>query len=88
MRVQFLQQFDKDLDRIKDKMVLRAVRQVIEVLEVASSLREIPRLKKLSGFRNAYRIRVGEYRIGIIAEQGVIEVARIPHRKEMYKRFP
>jgi len=32
----------------------------------AQSLADIPKLKKLSGYKNAYRIRIDEYRIGFL----------------------
>lgn len=44
--------------------------------------------KKLTGFKNAYRIRMGEYRIGFVFENGTIELIRILGRKDIYKYFP
>lgn len=45
-------------------------------------------LKKLKGGGNYYRIRVGEYRIGIIVEGDAITFVRCLHRKEIYRYFP
>ncbi|WP_374754821.1 type II toxin-antitoxin system RelE family toxin [Dyadobacter psychrophilus] len=44
--------------------------------------------KKLKGFSNAYRIRIGDYRVGIFVENNIVELARIAHRKDIYKVFP
>jgi mRNA interferase RelE/StbE len=88
MKVEFLEQFEKDLDRIRDKSVQAALLKLIGVLEEAQSLSEIPHLKKLQGFKNIYRIRVRDYRVGIIVEKKTIELARILHRKDIYNRFP
>jgi mRNA interferase RelE/StbE len=44
-------------------------------------------VKKLKGDYNAYRIRVGDYRViyTIEDEIKIIEIQRIRHRKEAYK---
>ena len=52
------------------------------------NLKDIPNLKKLSGYKNVYRIRVGEYRIGLYVEEDTIVFARILPRKEIYRFFP
>jgi mRNA interferase RelE/StbE len=88
MKVEFLEQFDKDLDRIKDKPVHSALLKLIGLLEEANSLAEIPNLKKLQGFKNIYRIRIRDYRVGLIIEKKTIELARILHRKDIYNKFP
>ena len=44
--------------------------------------------RKITGFKNAYRIKLADYRIGFFFEKGIIEFARIMHRKEIYKFFP
>jgi mRNA interferase RelE/StbE len=88
MKVEFLEQFDKDLDRIKDKSVHSALLKLIGLLEEANSLAEIPNLKKLQGFKNIYRIRIRDYRVGLIIEKKTIELARILHRKDIYNKFP
>lgn len=43
--------------------------------------------KKLSGKLNAYRIRVGDYRIVYIidSEENQIKIMRVRHRKEVYR---
>ncbi len=54
----------------------------------AQSLADIPKLKKLSGYKNAYRIRIDEYRIGFLLEDKVIILTRLLSRKDVYKYFP
>jgi mRNA interferase RelE/StbE len=44
--------------------------------------------KKLTGYKTAYRIRMGQYRIGFYYEHKTIELVRILHRKEIYRYFP
>ena len=40
------------------------------------------------GHKNAYRIRISDYRIGIYIQNDVIEIACIEHRSTVYKNFP
>jgi len=54
----------------------------------ASSLQDIPKIKKLAGFKTAFRIRTGSYRIGILYENNIIYFVAFAHRKDIYKQFP
>jgi len=47
MKVEFKASFARDLKRIRDKELLREVREVIEVTESAQVLTQIPNMKKL-----------------------------------------
>ena len=40
------------------------------------------------GYAGRYRIRIGNYRIGIEVNEDVIEVMRVLHRREFYRYFP
>jgi len=88
MRTEFLQKFSKDLDSIDARHVREAVLEVIENVEKADVLSDIRNIKKLKGFVNAYRIRIGDYRIGIFIERDLVQFARVVHRKDIYKLFP
>lgn len=58
----------RDLKKIRDESLRRRVREAIEQVEAAETLREIPNLSKMSGPSGLYRIRVGDYRIGLVVE--------------------
>ena len=88
MKVEFLKKFSKDLDGIKTKSVKQALMRLIEMMEEADSLDEIPNTKKLKGHKSAYRTRVGDYRLGFFFENSTILLARFLHRKDIYKIFP
>lgn len=88
MKVEFLKSFSKDLDSINSKSVKQSLIRVIAILEKADNLTDIPNLKRLKGHRNAYRIRIGDYRLGFFLENAAIQLARFLHRKEIYKLFP
>jgi mRNA interferase RelE/StbE len=68
--------------------ILERIQQVIEEVEVANMLIEIRNIKALQGYEGFYRIRVGDYRIGLFIEKGVVAFIRVLHRKEVYRYFP
>ena len=88
MRVQYLSKFSKDLDKINLPAVKKSILNVIEEVKAADSINQIGNVKKLVGFKSAYRIRVGQYRIGVFVEKNLVQFARIAHRKDIYKLFP
>ena len=88
MTVEFLDKFGKDLNDITVQAVKKAIAKVILEVESGKSLKSISNIKKLQGTKHAYRIRIGDYRIGIYFQDGVVQFARIVHRKDIYKVFP
>lgn len=88
MKLRFHQNFNKDLLKQKDATLAKQVRKLILRLENTGSFSDIPNLKKLQGGPNYFRIRLGDYRIGIIREGDAITLMRILHRKEIYRYFP
>lgn len=65
-----------------------SVAECIIQVETAPSLHEIKNMKKLTGYDIYYRIRVGDYRIGIKVENDIVFFVVIEHRKDIYKKFP
>lgn len=88
MVVEFLARFSKDIDSINQKSIKNNLIKVILSFETANSLHDISNLKKLSGHKSAYRVRIGDYRVGIFIDGNKAQFARIVHRKDIYKVFP
>ena len=88
MKVEFLDKFSKDLDRIDDVKIKKKLVGIIEEIENSEKLSDLKKVRKITGFKNAYRIKLPDYRIFFFFENGIIELARIMHRKEIYKYFP
>ncbi|MCA9917044.1 MAG: type II toxin-antitoxin system RelE/ParE family toxin [Anaerolineales bacterium] len=42
----------------------------------------------MQGYESYFRIRLGDYRIGIEVENQTVIFVRILHRKDIYRRFP
>ncbi|MBO0936790.1 type II toxin-antitoxin system RelE/ParE family toxin [Fibrella sp. HMF5335] len=88
MKATFLSQFEKDIEKIRMQLVKDSIAEAIEQVEQADKLTDIPNLKKLKGFKTAYRIRIGDYRIGVFIVGNAVEFVRVVHRREVYKFFP
>ncbi len=88
MQVVFLKKFSKDLDSVSNKGARRILELFIEDVERASTLKNHPNIKKLSGHKNAFRLRIGDYRVGMFISTDTVEFVRILHRKDIYKVFP
>jgi len=88
MRVEFSKKFSKDLDGVNAKSIKQNLRRLIELMESTDSLDKIPNLKKLKGHKSAYRVRLGDYRLGFFFENSTILIGRFLHRKDIYKMFP
>lgn len=88
MKTEFLSHFDKSLNKLKSKEVKKEVVDAILNVEQAQKLTDIKNLKKLKGHKFSYRIKIGDYRIGIFIENEIVEFAVVAHRKDIYKFFP
>ena len=88
MNVKFESRFEKDLKLVKDRNLLTRLKQIILTCKLSESLGEINGLKKMQGYDSFYRIRLGDYRIGIEVLENEIVFVRFLHRKDIYKFFP
>lgn len=88
MIVKISKSFDKDISRVKDKNLKQAVFEIIELVQQVPDLRGISQLKKLKGHKDFYRIRLGQYRLGVSISKDTVEFLILDHRKDIYKRFP
>jgi mRNA interferase RelE/StbE len=72
----------------------KETRNEIEKIAFGDILKEEPLkkklLKKLKGSKDHYKIKVGEYRVGlkIDKKERAIEFRRVMHRKDIYRYFP
>ena len=87
MNVEVRQSFEKDALKLPVK-IQREITDVIGAIGAAQKLSEIKACKKLTGYKTAYRIRIGNYRMGFFFENNTVELVRVLARKEMYRYFP
>ena len=88
MNTQFKRSFLKSIETINNKKLREAVLNCIKEVEHATAIHSISNIKKLKGHRDYYRIRIGNYRVGLKLESGVIIFVVFEDRKDIYKNFP
>jgi mRNA interferase RelE/StbE len=88
VKTAFRQSFARDLKSVRDKKLLHRIKEIIEAIEMADSLGVLPNLKKLKGAKNYFRLKLGDYRIGIAVENNTVIFVRFLDRKDIYKYFP
>ncbi|MGP8216669.1 MAG: type II toxin-antitoxin system RelE family toxin [Bacteroidia bacterium] len=88
MKVLFEKKFLKDIEAVNEKKVKQQVESVISEMGKAQQLGVLKNLKKMKGHKTAYRIRIGNYRLGLFYENNTIVCTRLLNRKDIYKYFP
>lgn len=88
MIVKIDKSFQKDVKKIQNKKIRHSIAEIIIQIQKADSLEEILNLKKLKGSGIEYRIKLRDYRIGLIISESQVEFVRFLHRKDIYKYFP
>jgi len=88
MEVAFTKTFSKQIDTLHNESLKLRLAQTVQNVISANTLQDIVNLKKIKGHQTAYRIRIGDYRIGLFFEEGLIIFAYLAHRKDIYNKFP
>jgi mRNA interferase RelE/StbE len=73
----------KELDALPDLVLARVIRKL-------ESLADVPRpagCKKLRGYKDQWRIRIGDWRVVYLIDETVklVSIVRIAHRREAYE---
>ena len=80
--------FWRDVKKIIDPTLKEQVEHTLLSVKKAQSLKDIPRLKKMKGYKTHYRIKVGVYRIGVTIENNLVTFVAFGHRNNIYNFFP
>jgi mRNA interferase RelE/StbE len=89
MIIEFDKSFEKSLEKTRNKILFQKIEKIIIDFENAKSLTDISSIKKLTGYKNYYRIRIGEYRLGFEKiDENTLRFIIVSHRKDIYKSFP
>jgi mRNA interferase RelE/StbE len=90
MKYEYRKSFERDVKKAPE--ILKAgILEIIENINSVQSINDIVGVKKMVGFKNAYRIRtknIKDYRIGFYYEEDTVIISRLLARKEIYKNFP
>jgi mRNA interferase RelE/StbE len=88
MKTSFNPNFKRDVRKTKDKLLRALLAAVIREIEAADTLADVSNIKKLTGYTNVYRVRVGRFRLGLYCENNEVELVRFLPRKDIYHKFP
>ncbi len=88
MNLVYERSFLKDVKAIGDMSVKKKIETVLTDLREAQTIRDVKSVKKMKGHKNAYRIRIGDYRIGLYAEDENATLVRVLQRDKIYNYFP
>ena len=89
MKTEYLPTFVKDLKALKSTPVYTMIKNLaFRDIVAHKNLSDISNIKKLKGEHNAYRIRVGDYRVDFFLKGDTITFARVLHRRQFYRYFP
>jgi len=88
MKVEFTNVFHKQLSDIRDQKLLEEVGLCIQNVISSKSIKDIHNLKKLKGYKSAYRIKTGNYRIGFVLREDIAIFSAVLNRKDIYRKFP
>jgi len=89
LEIYYRQAFLRDIKKLKKQPVYDEIFDfVFTTLPNIRTLRELSDIKAMKSYPNRYRIRIGDYRIGIETHGEIIEIVRVLHRREFYRYFP
>jgi len=88
MTVEFRASFARDLRTIRDADLLARIQVAVEAVEQAEKLQDVPNLIRMQGGGTYYRLRVGDYRLGLSVTDNIVAFVRCLNRSEIYKNFP
>ncbi len=87
MAIEISNAFGRDMRGIHRNYHQR-VALIIEEMKAAENSHQIRNLEPCEGTPNAFRIRMGDYRIGVYVEDNIIKLKRIGNRGDFYNYFP
>jgi mRNA interferase RelE/StbE len=87
--VEYKKRFLKELSKLPEAIQAQAEKIVFEDL-ICENPFDLRYLEQMRGYIGRYKIRIGQYRIGITVdkEKKVVVCNRIAHRKDIYRLFP
>jgi len=88
LKTDFKRSFIRDLRKLKDKRLRERLADAIKQVEQAKTLLGVKSLEKLKGDGSYFRIRIGDFRVGLRLDNDTIVFIRFLHRKEIYRYFP
>ena len=88
-KIEYKKRFLKELSKLPEGFQSQAEKVVFEDL-ICENPFDLGYLEKMRGYPGKYKIRIGQYRIGITVDKQktILVCNRIAHRKDIYRVFP
>jgi len=88
MKVEYRKRFLKELALLPQNQRKEVEKFVFEILPEATTLSSVGKVEKMKGYHQFYKVRFGDYRLGLQLIDKLLVVERIAHRKDIYNIFP
>jgi mRNA interferase RelE/StbE len=89
MQIEYTVKFVKDLKALKGVASFSKIKNIaFEIAPEIETIGQFPNCIKMEGYENYYRIRMGDFRIGLKMEGEKLVFMRVLHRKDIYRYFP
>ncbi|MBZ0192588.1 hypothetical protein KsCSTR_47920 [Candidatus Kuenenia stuttgartiensis] len=88
MKTEYISSFIKDLGALKGSHYYEKIKtMVFEDIPKLPDIDKVKNLRKLKNNKPYYRIRIGEYRIGVRLNNNTLVFMRVLHRKDIVKQI-
>ncbi len=88
MTVEPSRQFSRDVRRLGSSQIRRRLDRTIQELIEVADITEVSGVRRLLAEGQHYRIRIGDYRLGITMDGEIAVLRRFLPRGEIYRYFP
>jgi mRNA interferase RelE/StbE len=88
MKVEYHKSFERDLRRVRDRNLLNRGKAALQELEGSENLEALSNIKAMKGHPEYYRVRIGDYRLGLKRIDDGVRIIRFLSRGDIYQKFP
>ena len=88
MKIEYRKKFLKELSKIPKGERSKIESFIFKELPEANSIFELGRVEHMKGYSSYYKVRFGQYRIGLKMDNDRAILERALHRKDIYRYFP
>jgi mRNA interferase RelE/StbE len=88
VKIEYRKRFLKELASIPTNSRLSIEQFVFETSPKMKTIFESGKIELMKGYSGYYKIRFGDYRVGLHIENDTVIFERVLHRKEIYRHFP
>ena len=88
MKVNYSKKFLKQLSKLPPTPKRKIEHFVFYELPKIYKIELSGNIEKMKGYKNYYKVRFGNYRVGMFYKSDTLYVKTVMHRKDIYNYFP